>query len=158
MEKLAIGALEMTPPTNFVPEETMMTFRAPDPTELKEPLVLAKQTPSRPNLIVHWRSAGDSPSLEKLAAEVIVELSQSVVGMTEQRSGEFVFADGYVGFIASFEFHAGQNVHLKQWVALRLVGDHVAAFTLTMGVETPQDVEQKYLEAIASAVVSGEGA
>jgi hypothetical protein len=152
------AGLRFDPPTDFVVDQTMISFRAPPPTE-GDPRVLQKQTAIRPSLIVHRREVGTVAPLEILAGEVTAELVSSVDGISGLSSESFTFADDAMGIIISFDFGAPEVGTARQYHALRKDDGVLTTLTLTIDRLTlNEQTKSRWLALFASAVTDGSGA
>jgi hypothetical protein len=155
---MSLPGLKLTPPPDFVVEQTMVSFRAPPPAT-GDPRFLNKQTAIRPNLIVHRREVGLAAPLEILAGEVTAELVSSVDGLSGLTSEAFTYADGVHGIIISFDFGAPEIGTARQYHALRKDGAVLTTMTLTVDKLTLNDqTKARWLALFASAVADGSGA
>jgi hypothetical protein len=127
-----IHGVHLDPPPDFTVDEVMVTLRGPAMDHLKEPRLLQKQHPVRPNLIIHRRAVGEGALLDLLCGEICAELVNSIDGMQNLASEPFVFADGCAGFLVTFDFPVRQAT-VRQFQTMRL--DAAILTTLTMTVE-----------------------
>jgi hypothetical protein len=150
------AGLKLDTPPEFVMDQTMVSFRAPPPTE-GDPRLLQRQTAIRPSLIVHRRYVGDV-SVEVLAGEVTAELVTSIVGLSALTTESFDYADGAIGILVGFDFAADEVGTARQYHALRKDGPVLTTITLTIDKLSLNDAQKtRWLTMIASAVKDGDG-
>lgn len=155
---MSLAGLSLTPPPDFVVDQTMITWRAPAPTQ-GDPRFLHKQAAIRPNLIIHRREVGANVPLEVLAGEVTAELVSSVPGLGALTSESFTFADGTLGIIIGFDFSAATLGSARQYHVLRKDGGVFTTMTLTLDKLTLNDAARaRWMTFFASAAVNGNGA
>ncbi len=151
----SLPVLKFTPPAEFVEEELMTTWRAPYVPNLKEPRVLQRQMPVRPNLVVHRRTVGEQQNLAEVASTVCDELMQSIEGLSKIATSELVFEDGASGMLLEFSFPAVGSYEVVQLHAMRMDGGVLTSLTLcTEGSRITPEVHRRYRECLASATVA----
>src|SRR5690242_2518997 len=72
-----------------------------------------------PSLIAHSRSAREGASLDQIASETLVELSQTLGELKASSRSTMTFADGGEGIVLSFTLNT-QTGDLRQYFAMRL--------------------------------------
>jgi hypothetical protein len=147
-----LAGLAFDPPAEFLPDEQLVSFRAPPP-DLKSPMLLNKQLTVRPNLMVHRRPAGGS--IEMICGEICAELVSAIPGMDNLVTGHFAFADGVQGMLLSFDFPAN-DARVRQFLAMRIDNGMLTTLTLSVDGATLNEAAQKrYLGSLASARAEG---
>lgn len=130
--------LQFTPPSEFAPDEFMVTMRGPPVGNLKDPRMPQKQFPVRPNLIVHRRVTGAAASLGLLCSEICAELVGSIPAMKDLHAEPFGFDDQATGMMVVFDFPAGKAT-VRQFQAMRLDNGVLTTLTLTVDSTTLTD-------------------
>ena len=87
---LKIEGFLIDPPADFTTEEMTVGLR--------------QQAPSSSSLIVQSKKARAGATLDQLATETVVELTQSLTGMKNLTRTELIFADGGVGAMLSYDW------------------------------------------------------
>ena len=145
--------LKFTPPAEFVEEELMTTWRVPYVPDLKEPRMLQRQMPVRPNLVVHRRTVGEK-DLADVTASVCDQLMKSIDGLSKIATSELVFKDGVSGMLLEYSFPAVGSYEVVQLHAMRLDGEVLTSLTLcTEGSRITPEVHRQYRECLSSATV-----
>jgi hypothetical protein len=151
------AGLTLDTPSDFIIDQTMVSFRAPPPTG-GDPRVLQRQTAISPSLIVHRRFVGNEAALEILAGEVTAELVTSIDGLSALTTEAFSFADGAPGLLVGFDFGAEEVGTARQYHAMRKDGAVLTTMTLTIDKLTLNDAQKtRWLQVLASAVTEGDG-
>lgn len=133
-----IHGLTLNLPEGFSADEVMVTLKGPPASHLKDPRMLQKQHPVRPNLIIHRRLINGEADVELLCGEICAELVSAIDGMQNLSTKSFAFADGAQGMLVSFDFPVKQAT-VQQHQALRLDGAVFTTLTLTVDASTFND-------------------
>ncbi len=145
-----VPGFRFAPPAGFEAQEWMVTLSGPAVEDLKDPRMLQKQHPVRPNLILHRRTVGASPSLDLLCGEVCAELLSGVEGMQNLNTAPFPFEDGVQGRLVSFDFGVKLGA-VRQFQAMRLDGAVFTTLTLTVDAATLSDrTRDGYLKSLSA--------
>lgn len=153
---VAIDGLEIQTPEGFEREETMVSFRAPEPPNLRDPRALQRQLITRPNLVVHRKKVAPGSDLADLAAQTSRELTESIAGILGMNMAELTFADGVPGVLLNYDFPATKAFTLRQYHAIRLDGGVATTLTLTtVAAEVSEKQQNAYVETLRSARVAG---
>ncbi|MBI5498433.1 MAG: hypothetical protein HY904_25755 [Deltaproteobacteria bacterium] len=143
--------IQFNPPPEFGVDEVMLTLKGAPVAGLKDPRMLQKQTPVRPNLIIHRRVVGSAATVEMLCGEVCAELVSAVDGIKGLGTQAFAFDDGGRGMLVVFDFPAGTLATVRQFQALRLDAGVLTSLTLTVDSTTLNDtLRELYLRSLAS--------
>ena len=116
---ITVDGFAIDPPPDFKTEEMTIGLR--------------QQVPpggSSASLIVQSKKARPGATLEELATETVVELTQSLGGMKNLTRSEVTFADGGAGAVLAYDW-ATASGDLRQYFVLRLNGERVCSLTLT---------------------------
>ncbi len=147
-----IDGLTFRAPDGFEVEETMLSLRAPEPRDLKDPRLMQRQLLTRPNLVVHRKRARPGADLATLAAETSRELADSITGLTGLDLAELAFEDGAPGVLLTYEFPATHAFNLRQYFAIRLDGGMATTLTLTtVAADVSEKTHQAYVNSLRSA-------
>jgi hypothetical protein len=150
----SMPVLKFTPPAEFIEEELMTTWRVPYVPDLKEPRVLQRQVPVRPNLVVHRRTVGEQKDLADVASSVCDQLMRSIDGLSKIATSELVFDDGVTGMLLEYSFPAVGSYEVVQLHAMRLDGGVLTSLTLcTEGSRVTPEVHRRYRECLSSASI-----
>lgn len=151
---MSLHRLTLTPPSTFLEEEVVTTWRAPLDANLKAGPVLQFQAPVRPNLIATQRRVRPEATLADLMSKVCADLMRHIEGLGDIETTEFVFSDGAQGLLLRYQMPAHERFTIVQLQAGRL--DSTTFSTLTISTEqsrlTDHDLKA-YLQCIANASV-----
>lgn len=147
--------VRFAPPAEFELVETMLSFRAPNKEELRDPRLLHRQVSVRPNVIVHRKQAKPGVALVDLVGTALAEFIRTMVQLENVQKSEFAFQDGSNGFLIRFDYPATKDKTLRQYHAFRLDDGILTTLALTadaVTVASSEEDEQMYLQSLASLV------
>lgn len=126
------------PPPGFRTEELTLGMR------------LGGASGPSPSLMAQTRPARPGATLDQLATETLVELSQTLGELKASSRAELTFADGAVGIVLSLTLTT-QKGDMRQYFAIRLDKGRVCTLTLTVPASALNDANARaYMNAIAS--------
>src|SRR5688572_6836620 len=117
---LTVEGFAIDPPADFKTEEMTIGLR--------------QQVPdggSSASLIVQSKKARPGITLDQLATETVVELTQSLGGMKNLARSELTFTDGGAGVVLSYDWMTASG-DMRQYFVLRLHKERVCCVTLTV--------------------------
>ena len=149
---MSLRPLTVTPPSDFLEEEVVTTWRAPLKKDLKAGPVLQFQAPVRPNLIATQRVVSDKPTLAELMSKVCADLLRHIEGLSDIETTEFAFTDGAEGLLLRYSMPVHGKFSVVQFQAGRLDGNTFTTLTISTEASRLSEESMKaYLLCIANA-------
>lgn len=113
---LTVNGFSIAPPADFDLEEMTVGLRRPA---------------QNASVIVQSKRARDGATLDALATETTVELSQSLPGMENLARSALTFDDGGEGIVLSYDWQTHQG-RLRQYFVIRLASGKQCSMTVTV--------------------------
>lgn len=152
---MAISQLTVTPPSDFLEEEIVTTWRAPLKKDLKAGPIMQFQAPVRPNLIATQRQVKATATLAELMSKVCADMMRHIEGLDDIETTEFEFTDGTAGLLLKYTMPVHGKFTVYQLQAGRLDGTTFTTLTIsTEASRLTEDDLKTYLTCIANASVA----
>jgi hypothetical protein len=154
MSQFSLENFHFDPPSGFVHEEVVSSWRVPLAPGLNDPKLMQPQAAVRPNLTITRVDAGGS-DLEAITARTCDELMARIKGIQGIKASELEFADGARGVLIEYAFPVMQLV-VVQMQAMRIDGRTLSTMVLcTESSRFTAEVRGQWVKSLSSAVVKG---
>jgi hypothetical protein len=119
----AVTGFSIEPPQGFRAQDMTVSFVTGLP-----------DTGPSPSLIVQSKPVPAGATVDKVAAETLGELLQTIPGMAQGTKGEIAFDDGARGVLLAYTMRTGKG-ELRQYFAMRVDNGRVCTATVTAPVD-----------------------